>query len=113
MHELAITERILEIAVPKALDAGAKRIVSIHLKLGEVSDIVPECIERYLSYSAKGTIAEGATVQASRIPIKILCRDCGYEGGASRRDFKCPSCGSLNVKLTQGREYYIDFLEVE
>ena len=113
MHELAITEKILEIAVPKAKEMGAKRIVSINLKLGELSDIVPDCIERYLEYSAKGTIAEGAKVKSSRIPIRILCRECGWEGEVSRKDFKCQACGSLNVKLTQGREYYIDFLEVE
>ena len=51
MHELAITEAIVRSAVPKAQAAGAKRILTIKLKLGALSDIVPSYIEYYLQYA--------------------------------------------------------------
>ena len=113
MHELAITEAIVRSAVPKAQAAGAKRIITIRLKLGEFSDIVPSYIEHYLKYAAEGTIAEGAKIEVSRIPIRIRCRGCGAESEIARHVFSCPACGSEDIELTQGREYFIDSLEVE
>ena len=113
MHELAITESIVKSAVPKAQAAGAKRILTINLKLGELSDIVPSCIEHYLQYAAKGTLAEGAKIHVGRIPVRIKCRDCLRDSEIKRHTFTCPECGSSNIELIQGREYYIDSLEVE
>ncbi len=113
MHELAITEQIVRSAVPKAEAAGAKRIIAINLKIGELSDIVPSCIEHYLQYAAKETLAEGASIKVEPIPIRIVCRDCGKENEIKRHVFSCPECNSSNFKIIQGREYYIDSLEVE
>jgi len=113
MHELAITEGILRLAVPEAEKQGAKRIIAINLKLGALTDIVPSCIEHYLQYSAAGTIAEGAKIVVKPIPVGIRCRDCGWSGEIEKHVFSCPGCGSENVEITQGREYYVESLEVE
>lgn len=113
MHELAITEGIVNLAVPEAEKQGARRIITINLKLGELSDIVPSCIEHYLQYAAAGTIAEGAKIAVTRIPIAIKCRECGWAGEIERHTFSCKACGSENVELTQGREYFVESLEVE
>ena len=42
MHELAITEGIIRAAIPEAEKYGAKRILKIHLKIGELSGVLPE-----------------------------------------------------------------------
>ena len=44
MHEMAITEGIMEAAVPAAQAQGAKKILEIRLKIGELSGVIPECI---------------------------------------------------------------------
>lgn len=113
MHELAITEAIVRSAVPKAQAAGAKRIITIKLKLGALSDIVPSYIEYYLQYAAKGTIAEGSKIQVETIPVRIKCFACGQESELERHTYKCPVCSSDEFKVIQGREYFIDSLEVE
>ena len=60
MHELAITEGIIQAAVPEALKHGAKRVLEIRLKIGELSGVIPECIQYYFDIASKGTIAENA-----------------------------------------------------
>ena len=113
MHELAITEGILAAAVPAAEKAGAKRILEIHLRIGELSGVLPECIREYLSIAAEGTIAEGAVLISEPIPIRIRCRTCGEEHEVTRGAFACPSCGSEAFEIISGREYFVDSLKVE
>ena len=113
MHELAITEGIIEAAVPAAEKAGAKKILEIRLKIGELSGVFPECIKEYLDVIAKGTIAEGAVLKVEKIPVSIKCQSCAYEGTIERKQIGCPECGSLDFRITGGKEYFVDSLEVE
>lgn len=113
MHELAITEGIMEAALPAATAQGARRILEIRLKIGELSGVFPEYIEEYLQLLAKGTIAEGAALKVERIPVSIKCQACSFEGPIDRKNAKCPKCQSTDFRITGGREYYVDSLEVE
>lgn len=113
MHELAITEGIMEAAVPAAQEAGATKILEIRLKIGELSGVLPEFIQEYFGIVSKGTIAEGAKLSVTRIPVCIKCPDCGYEGEIKEKKIRCPKCEGIGFKIVSGREYYVDSLEVE
>ena len=113
MHELAITEGIIEAAVPEAVKAGAKRILEIRLRIGELSGVLPECLQAYFEIAAQGTSAEGARITWQRIPVAISCPDCGFEGDIYRRKIRCPQCGGTDFRIIRGREYYVDSLEAE
>lgn len=113
MHELAITEGIIRAAVPEAEKHGAKRILEIRLKIGELSGVLPECIQYYFDIASRGTIAEHARLVVEKIPASIACPDCGYEGQVDRRKIRCPGCGGVNFRLTGGKEYFVDSLEAE
>lgn len=113
MHELAITEGIIEAAVPEAIKHGAKRILEIRLRIGELSGVLPECIQYYFDIASRGTIAENAKLVVEKVPVSIRCLDCGYEGPIDRRKIRCNQCDSINFKLTGGKEYYVESLEVE
>ena len=81
MHELAITEGIISAAVPEAEKHGAKRILKIHLKIGELSGVLPECIQYYFDIASRGTIAEKAllsdTFKTGRFPNSAHLYDDG------------------------------------
>ena len=113
MHELAITEGIISAAVPAAESAGAKRILEIRLKIGELSGVLPAYIQECFDIASQGTIAQGARLAVERIPVRIRCLDCGYEGVIDRKKIRCPQCGGAELRITAGREYYVDSLEVE
>ena len=113
MHELAITEGILRAAIPEAERHGAKRILEIRLKIGELSGVLPECIQYYFDIASRGTIAENARLTVERLPATIACPDCGYEGAVDRRRVRCPRCGGMAYRLTGGKEYFVDSLEAE
>lgn len=113
MHELSITEGILKIAVEEGKAHDARKITGINIKMGVMSDLLPECINYYFDIISKGTIAEGAVLNIEKIPLKISCSDCNAVSCIDMRNFRCPGCGSQNIKILHGNEFYIDSLEAD
>ena len=60
MHEMAIAEGILDIALDYAHENKAQRIDRIHLLLGELSGVETEALSLAFSSMQRGTIAENA-----------------------------------------------------
>ena len=75
----------MQAAIPAAVKSGAKRILEIRLKVGELSGVIPACVEEYFSMLSEGTIAEGAAIVSETIPASIECRDCGWSGPMDRK----------------------------
>lgn len=113
MHELAITESILSIAVDEAGKHRASKVLSIKIKIGEFSGVVPQLIQEYYNIVSKGTVAERAKLIIDRVPVTIRCNNCGKLCTIDRAKIKCPECGSINIKMVTGREFYVDSMEVE
>ncbi len=115
MHELPITESILNIVLKHARANGVSKIVTVHLQVGKLSDLEDEWIQRYFDYLSKGTQAEGAQLKIERTPVVVRCIACeeSYEADVHNlKDLTCPSCGEKGVTLVSGREYYIKNMEV-
>lgn len=113
MHEYPITESIVKIACEEAHIYGANRITEIRLKVGELSSLVPACLQIYFDMISEGTLAEGAKIIVERVPIKFKCNICGTESGANKGLYKCSQCDSRDIKIISGNEYFIDSIEVD
>ena len=113
MHELPITESILEIALRHANKAGANRITDIHLVIGELSSIVDESVAFYWDIISEGTIAEGAELHFRRVRTEMRCLDCNQQYNPGESELKCPFCGSYHVQVISGEEFSLEAIEVE
>jgi len=114
MHELSVTQSILDIALDYATRGQATRVVEIHLQIGEVSDFDDEWIQRYFDFVSKGTIAEGAKLRISRVPARMQCDRCSFIFPLDKATWntQCPSCQSKETHLLSGREFRVESLEV-
>jgi hydrogenase nickel incorporation protein HypA/HybF len=113
MHELALARSLVELVCREAERQGFKRALEIRLKLGEYSGVVPAYILDLFPYAAQGTAAEGARLLFETLPGRFRCPDCGYEGEVERKKACCPRCGGTALKMSSGREFYVDSLKVE
>ena len=113
MHELAITEEILRIALEHAERARARRVTDINLVIGVLSSIVDDSVQFYFDFSSPGTIAEGARLHFRRIETRLRCRQCSQEFAPDGMDWHCPHCRALGGDITAGREFYLESIEVE
>jgi len=114
MHELSVTQSILEIALDYAAKNQAMKIVEVHLQIGEISDFEDEWMQRYFDFVSQGTIGEGAKLRIIRIPARMQCTQCSFIFPLDRSTWKtqCPSCQSKETQLISGREFRVEALEV-
>jgi len=115
MHELPVTENILKVVLRHADEAQAGRVVSVSLRIGELSDIIEEWLQRYFDYLSKGTLAEGAALRIERSPVIFRCEDCGESFPVKVREVRkieCPGCGGDQAAFVSGREFFIQNIEV-
>lgn len=116
MHELPVTQSILDVVLRHAERHQVKKIHAINLAIGALSDLQDEWIQSYFDYIGKGTLAEGARLKIERVPVVFRCRACAGEFEADvreMRDITCPTCGKGDLELVSGREYYIKSMEAE
>ncbi|WP_040211290.1 hydrogenase maturation nickel metallochaperone HypA [Clostridium polynesiense] len=113
MHELSVTENIIKICTEEAVKHKVTAVKCINLQIGELSGLIPKCIQYYFDIASKGTPIEGALLNVEKIPVEINCVCCGYEGRLIKDKYNCPQCGSYDVKIIRGREFLIKSMEVD
>ncbi|TWH46707.1 hydrogenase maturation nickel metallochaperone HypA [Sporomusa sp. KB1] len=113
MHELAIAQGILDIALSTAVNHNANSVLGVKVIVGELTGTVPEALEFGFVALAKGTMAENACLSIRIIPLTGHCRDCGSQSSIDKYCFACASCGSHAVEIITGRELKVESVEVE
>ena len=108
MHELAITESIVESVQDHVRGAKVLRVV---LVIGKLSGVVPDSVRACFEFCAEGTVLEGATLDIEETPGRGRCRDCEAQVELLDMIALCP-CGSANLALLSGQELKIRSVEV-
>jgi hydrogenase nickel incorporation protein HypA/HybF len=113
MHELSATESILKIVNEEAARHNVFKVTKIKIKMGVLSDLLPECINYYFEIISKNTVSEDAVIEIEKLPLKIRCNSCNAVSNIGIKHFRCPVCNSQDLKIIGGNEFYIDSMEVE
>jgi hydrogenase nickel incorporation protein HypA/HybF len=114
MHELAVTQSILDIAVRHAERAKARRILAINLVIGDLTGFVDDSIQFYFDFLSQDTIAQGAQLDIERVAARIRCQVCGAEyAPPDSRLWTCPECDALGGEVIGGKEFSVASIEIE
>jgi len=113
MHELSVTESVLEIACKHARKAQAITVTDIYLVIGRLSSIVDDSVKFYWDMISKDTICEKARLHFKRLPAKLICLNCRKEYELNDELTPCPNCGSAKVRVLSGDEFNIESIEIQ
>jgi len=113
LHELGITQSIVEIAERAAKEQQAKIIHSVTVEVGSLSGVVPEAMEFCFEACTSGTMLEGAQLLIERIPAHARCLNCSYQFPLEELLACCPECDSAASELLSGEELRIKEMEVD
>ena len=113
MHELSLTQGLIEIAEEHARRENATVITSVTMEIGTLSGVMPEAVEFAFEACSQGTLADGATLEIRRIPAIGLCHECGKESAMENLLDGCTSCNSFALEILKGQEMALIEMEVD
>jgi hydrogenase nickel incorporation protein HypA/HybF len=113
MHELSITQNIIDIVVQHATRAGAQRVMVINLVVGELTGFLDDSIQFYFDMLSPDTLAAGARLVIQRVRTRVRCRACSTEFEPQEVNWACPSCAAVGGDILHGREFQVASIEIE
>ncbi len=115
MHEFSICEGIVS-NVEKELekiDNGPFNLLKTRIVVGEMHQIVPDTLVFAYEVLTRDTRMKGSVLEISLLPVTCRCNECSWEGNIEQPFFLCGGCNSGNVEIINGKELYIESLEVD
>jgi len=120
MHEYTVVSELVTGLLPR-LENVEGRVLSVHLKKGELRILSDASLTSAFEILRAGTRLSEATLEVETIPASVRCRACGYAGPTTHlRDeafhmaipiLTCPRCRG-EVEVTSGRELSVDSVRV-
>lgn len=114
MHELPIMEKILAVVLETASKNKVKKVISITLEIGALSDFQEIWMIKYFNSLTAGTVAEGSKIKIEKQKGMFICTVCGksfYDDFIAAKEKSCEHCrGKLNFRGTS--DYIIKDIEV-
>lgn len=113
MHELAICQALLSQVEEIARQNDATRVSRITLRIGPLSGVVPDLLERTFQVARYGTLASQASLLTETTLPRIRCRTCGREATVPPNRLVCPECGDYRTALLGGDELVLARVELQ
>ena len=111
MHELSLSGAIVN-TVEK--HAAGRPVSVVSMRIGALRQVVPDTLDFYFEFVARGTVCEGARLEQELIPARLRCASCEREWEIELPIFMCPACGAAGrVEVASGDEFEIESIEVE
>ena len=113
MHELAITENLLNLALRYAEEHRASRVTELNLMIGDLCGFVDDSIQLYWGHVSQHTLCEGARLNFQRVPARFACLDCSTEYVLKGEMTPCPRCSGTRIQLVSGDEFRLESIFIE
>lgn len=122
MHEMPVTQTLLNMALEHA---RGRRVTDVYLQVGKMSAIIPDSVEVFFDYLSKDTLAEGAKLHFTMMPVEMTCQDCGRPAELDEWADEMPQvimreafsrgceCGSKQLRVTGGVKFGLLSIDVE
>ncbi len=113
MHELGIADSIIKAVIQKMEEAGYARVDVVALRIGALTDIVPDALEFGFDVLTRDTVLENTELKIETVPVRGTCKECGRGFEVNEFIFICPNCESRRIEMSSGDELEIAYIEVD
>lgn len=110
MHELSITQNIVDIACELA---GERRVRAVRVRIGQLTGVDVRAVRFCYELCAEGTRAQGSRLDIDEVPGAGRCTDCQREIALDRPLGVCPCERAALLERTSGDELVVTQLEVD
>jgi hydrogenase nickel incorporation protein HypA/HybF len=110
MHELSVASAVLNTALKHSDD---RPVSVVSLRVGRMRQVVVDSLSFYFEIVARDTLCQGARLEVVEIEAELQCELCERGWKPFIPAFRCPDCGSSEVRVLAGEELEVDYIEVE
>ena len=112
MHEMALAEGIVDVALDAAKANGGGKVLEVGLKIGDMTGVEIEALNTAFHILTRETLLKDAALKIERMPLVVRCDACDEEREQSVYNFFCKKCGGV-LKLVSGRELQVAYINME
>ena len=110
MHALSVCGSIAGIVERRA---AGRAVRVIHVRVGQLRQIVPDTLAYCWDLLSADTALAGARLEVESIAARIRCRACGRTADLGDLPvFACGGCMSTDVEVVAGEEFLITALDL-
>jgi hydrogenase nickel incorporation protein HypA/HybF len=110
VHELSICGSIADIVKRRAADRSVEKI---HLRIGQLRQVVPDTLVYCWGLVSAETELDGSVLEVENVQARILCKECGATTLVGDLPlFMCHECNGVDVSVVSGEEFLITALEL-
>jgi hydrogenase nickel incorporation protein HypA/HybF len=110
VHELSLSGAIVN-TVEK--HAGGRHVSVVNMRVGCLRQVVPDTLNFYFEFVARGTVCEGARLEQEQIAASLRCDRCEFQWDIKIPAFRCPACEGSDVRVASGGEFEVESIEIE
>jgi hydrogenase nickel incorporation protein HypA/HybF len=104
MHELALSESIVDLVVECARRERMARVSRVVVEIGTAASVDPQAILFCFPITAAETVASDAELVINRVALRARCNVCLTEYSPETLVGACPTCGNFAREILAGRE---------
>lgn len=108
MHELSVTQSIVDTIVERMGERPVKRV---RLEIGQVSGVLADAVRFCFDVVARGTTLEDAALEIDEPAGLGRCRACGAQVAVADLLTQC-GCDSFDIEVLSGHQLRIREVEV-
>jgi hydrogenase nickel incorporation protein HypA/HybF len=110
VHELSVAGAVLDTVLKHAED---RQVTSVNLRVGRMRQVVPSSLLFYWEIVSRDTLCDRARLELTEVDARLRCAGCDTAWEPDWPMFRCPDCGSADVRVEAGEELEVEFIEVE
>jgi len=100
VHELGITQGIIDRAREVAVANGARKVSDLYLTMTPAADFTFDSIEMYFEMlTEEDELFRGAELHLDWAPVAATCLACSDEFSTDAPHPTCPQCGSAAIRF--------------
>jgi hydrogenase nickel incorporation protein HypA/HybF len=105
----ALADQLEQIRVKEKAEA----VVSVTVNIGALSGVDRAAFEFAFPLVIEGTALADAALVIVQTPAEITCEQCGTHSQPALTRLCCAACGSRRVRVTAGRDFLIQSVELK
>lgn len=109
MHELSICHSIADIVTR---NADSRPVRTVHLRVGQLRQIVPDTLVYCWSLVSETTALKGSELAVESVPATIRCAECDHVTAIDMPIMRCEECAGTKVSVETGEEFLITTLDL-